>query len=343
MTRIPVPGSVIHGLPALPAKLGKAAERTVGYLRRAASGSHPFFCCMSVFDLHSPYVNHPRDAEALLDTASLPAVIAGDEGFDHRPVAHEMEPRWNVPVPPPGILTQWRVGYHAAVAHIDRQVGRVLATIDDLGLRDSTAVVFTSYHGDMMGDHGLMTKGGYFYNACKRVPTMVRAPGQPPRIEHAPVQLHDVAATCLGFAGDAPADTADWSPDGIDLLDSARLAARNRAVCLYRNSGNCAKPEIGYRGPWDPAIHGTMWFRDDLKTSVYHSPVPEPGSAHPRGELYDVGDDPDEVRSRWDHPAYMARRDAMLLDAMDWLAHEELRARSRGEDASGDRYTGANG
>ena len=122
-----------------------------------------------MFDPHSPYVNHPRDAEALLNIASLPPVIAGEEGFARRPIAHEMEPRWNVPVPPPETLAQWRVGYDAAIAHIDRQVGRVLAAVDDLGLRDSTAVVFASDHVDMMGDHqGLMTKGGYFYDAGTR-------------------------------------------------------------------------------------------------------------------------------------------------------------------------------
>lgn len=316
-----------------------AAERTIDYLRQTGSRRHPFFCCMSMFDPHSPYVNYPRDAEALLDVASLPSVVAGDEGFDHRPIAHAMEPRWNVPVPPAETLAQWRLGYHAAVAHIDRQVGRVLAAIDDLSLRENTAVVFTSDHGDMLGDHGLMTKGGYFYDACTRVPMIVRAPGVLPRREPAPVQLHDVAATCLGFAGQDAADTVDWSPDGISLMDSDRLAARNRAVCLYRNSGNCSKPETGYQGPWDPPIHGTMWLRDGLKTTLYHSPAADPNVSHPRGEMYDLADDPHEIQSRWADPTYEGRRDAMTMDVMDWLAHEEVRARSRGEDASGDRST----
>ena len=56
-------------------------------------------------------------------------------------------------------------------------IGRILATLDRLGATDDTIVVFTSDHGDMMGDHGLMLKGGMHFQGCVRVPMVVNVPG----------------------------------------------------------------------------------------------------------------------------------------------------------------------
>ena len=315
-----------------------SAERTIDYLKQRSPGGKPFFCCMSVFDPHSPYTNHPREMEDLLDIPNLPDVIAGDQPFEGRPLAHEMERRWGPSVPDRETLARWRVGYHAGIANIDVQVGRVLETIDAKGLREETVVIFTSDHGDMMGDHGLMTKGSYFYDACTRVPMIVRVPGGEAEVCDTPVQLHDIAATCLQTAGQSADQTAEWSPDGVSLLDPQRLKSRNRAVCLYRNSGNCNKREEGYRGYFDPPIYGTMWFEDDHKVNVYHSP--EPDAAHPQGEVYDLAADPNEMMNLWNAPEQQDVRAKSLLRAMDWLSLEEVRGRARGEDASGEGFVG---
>ncbi|NKB70949.1 MAG: sulfatase-like hydrolase/transferase [Candidatus Latescibacteria bacterium] len=225
-----------------------AAERTVDFLSRRSPNGAPFFCCMSVFDPHSPYINHPKEAEALLDQARLPPVMAGDQSFAGRPVAHDLERRYGNQVPEADTLAKWRVGYHAGIAHIDAEVGRVLAVLADRGLADDTVVIFTSDHGDMLGDHGLMTKGAYFYDACTRVPMIVRGPDVEVGRVAAPVQWHDIAGTCLQLAGQTPEEVRAWSPDGVSLLDRDGLRRRNRAVCLYRNSGMCTKPKEDYRG-----------------------------------------------------------------------------------------------
>ena len=224
-----------------------AAGRTMDFLRRRTPGDSPFFCCMSVFDPHSPYLNHPPEAEALPDPARLPGVVAGDQPFAGRPLAHDLERRYGNRVPDPETLARWRVGYHAGIAHIDAQVGRVLDALDEGGLADNTGVIFTSDHGDMLGDHGLMTKGAYFYDACTRVPMIVRGPGVEAGRVEAPVQWHDVAGTCLRLAGQAAAQVRAWSPDGLSLLDREGLGRRNRAACLYRNSGTNRYTNSSYR------------------------------------------------------------------------------------------------
>ena len=314
-----------------------AGERTVDFLRQRGPDDKPFFCCMSVFDPHSPYTNHPKEMEALLDVPHLPEVIAGDQSFAGRPLAHDMERRWGPQIPEEQTLAAWRVGYHAGIANIDDQVGRVLAELAARGLADNTVVIFTSDHGDMLGDHGLMTKGAYFYDACTRVPMIVRNPGGQPTRETAPVQLHDIAGTCLQLAGQSHEQVRTWSADGVSLLDMPALNSRNRAVCLYRNSGSCSKPEEGYRGYFDPAIYGTMWFEGDYKVNLYHSPAPD--AEYPQGEIYNLAEDPQEMLNLWDEEAMRELRGRVVLQAMDWLTREEVAGRARGENASGEGFT----
>lgn len=301
-----------------------AAERTIAFIKQHEQTEVPFFCCMSVFDPHSPYTNCPAEFEDLLDPSSLPEVVAGEEAFDHRPMAHKMEREWGPKVPDPETLARWRVGYHAAVALIDKQVGRVLEALEETGQTESTVVIFSSDHGDMLGDHGLMTKGAYFYDACTRVPMIVRAPGQNPSVVRTPVQLLDVATTCLRLAGYDDALISSWSPDGRDLLSDECLDDRGRASCLYRNSGNSSRPD-GYRGYFDPAIHASMWVEMPYKLTVFHTPEPE--ADHVRGELYDLQSDPEECHNLWMSKAHDGVRADLLSRLTDWLTRESVRGR----------------
>lgn len=80
---------------------------------------------------------------------------------------------------------------------MDRSVGRILKTLEELGLADNTIVVFTSDHGDMMGSHRLLAKT-FMYEECTRVPMMIRTPGQTEsRRVTGPVSQIDVVPTLL--------------------------------------------------------------------------------------------------------------------------------------------------
>ncbi len=67
---------------------------------------------------------------------------------------------------------------YGMIEAIDAGIGRILSTLDRLGATDDTIIVFTSDHGDMMGDHGLMLKGVMHFQGCLRVPMVVNAPGR---------------------------------------------------------------------------------------------------------------------------------------------------------------------
>jgi arylsulfatase A-like enzyme len=112
-----------------------------------------------------------------------------EHGFEGLPLRTEMD---------------WRrliKRYWGLVAMVDAQVGRMMETLEDLGLDENTVVVYTSDHGDMMGSHRLVAKT-LMYEESVRVPMMFRLPGQAEgRRVTGPVSQIDVVPTLLDLCG----------------------------------------------------------------------------------------------------------------------------------------------
>jgi arylsulfatase A-like enzyme len=205
------------------------------------------------------------------------------------------------------------------VTLIDDEVARVLATLDQQGLANDTVVIFTSDHGEMLGDHHLLLKGPMLYEGAVRVPLIMRWPGQLPAGERRSdlVEWLDLCPTILGFAGLPPMP----GNQGCDLLPLARGAAeaepRGWALCEYRNSGH------GYASP----VHLTMLRTGPFKLIVQHGP---PASDRPRtGELYNLARDPDELCNLWDAPEAQADRIALERMLLDVVVATEDRSQPR--------------
>jgi arylsulfatase len=133
----------------------------------------------------------------------------------------------------PGEIERWerfRDYYFNCIIESDRKIARLLDELDDLGLADDTAVVFTSDHGDMQGAHGLRGKGANAYEEDIHVPFFVRVPEGPHGVRCSAVTSHvDLAPTFLGLTGvhtarrepiAAPLPGRDMSP----LLDAPEVA-----------------------------------------------------------------------------------------------------------------------
>ena len=101
-------------------------------------------------------------------------------------------------------LRQIRARYFGLVTLLDRALGMILDTLDELGLSDNTIVVFTSEHGDQLGDHGILHKM-VMYEDTVRVPMLVRVPGVGPRRVGGRYSHIDTVPTLLDLMGyDAP-------------------------------------------------------------------------------------------------------------------------------------------
>ena len=108
--------------------------------------------------------------------------------------------------------------HHAMCRFIDDGVGRILDKLEELGIADDTIVVFTSDHGDFMGEHNMAVKGGVFYDCLTRVPLIVSYPaGDGPRgtVDDSMVNTIDILPTLLELQGLASFDGLDdaWGTD----------------------------------------------------------------------------------------------------------------------------------
>jgi choline-sulfatase len=117
----------------------------------------------------------------------------------------------------PASLRRLRRAYYALVTYVDRKVGELIAALKEHGLWDNAVVVFTSDHGDMLGEKGMIQKRS-FYEYSARVPLIVRLPGDAyaGTVVREPVSLVDLLPTLCRLAG-IPAESLE-PHDGRDLL-----------------------------------------------------------------------------------------------------------------------------
>jgi arylsulfatase A-like enzyme len=149
----------------------------------------------------------PRDENLFTDVTFPLADTARDKYFRALPnfvQTSEGRTRWLRRFATPEMYQRTVRDYHRLVTGMDREVGRILATLRDKGLADSTLVVFTSDNGFFLGERGMAGKW-LMYEPSIRVPLLVRPPrdgsGPAPRVSEAMTLNVDLAPTLLDYAG----------------------------------------------------------------------------------------------------------------------------------------------
>ncbi len=122
-----------------------------------------------------------------------------------------------------------RRAYFANISYLDDKLGEILDAME--ATRQEAVVVFTSDHGDMLGERGLWFKMS-FHEGAARVPLMIAAPGMAPGRIDTPVSLLDLAPTLAVLAGAGPEAVAART-DGVDLGAVAAGAARGPVPMEY--------------------------------------------------------------------------------------------------------------
>jgi len=165
-------------------------------LLRTRDPSCPYFLVVSFVAPHPPLVPPAFYFDRYL-RANLPAPAIGDWATP---------PGKNVPVHSPAInLTgearrSMLAGYFGLINHVDDQIRRILNPVEQL-VDDNTVILFTSDHGEMLGDHYLFRKS-LPYEGSARIPFLIQGPGLPSNqvLDH-PVCLEDIMPTVLDLAG----------------------------------------------------------------------------------------------------------------------------------------------
>ncbi|MFF3494782.1 sulfatase [Streptomyces sp. NPDC002795] len=196
------------------------------------------------------------------------------------------------------------------ISLLDESVGDVLATLDGLGLADDTAVAFTSDHGDMFGDHGLMLKQFTHYEGCVRVPLTLALPGSDaPRGERPGlVSSLDLAATALDLAG-LPRHHGMQGQSLLPVVHDPGLRLREQLLIEEDEP-------FGLEGLPGPLRMRSL-LTESARLTVYDTVA--------GGELYDLADDPDETVNLHDGKA-----PALRAELTERLAHELVAANDSG-------------
>lgn len=173
----------------------------------------------------------------------------------------------------PGEVLRTRAAYYACVEWIDDAVGRILATLDHLGLAGNTLVVYSTDHGEMCGEHGIWQKT-VFFDGSARVPLIIRKPGPPSeKLISEPVGLIDLFPTfCEAASIGTPSDCEGFSL--LPLLSGGR-AERDAIFC----------ESVVLK---QPRLAGCMIRTGEWKYNLYLD-----GSQ----ELYNMQDDPGEIHN----------------------------------------------
>ena len=268
----------------------------------------PWLMSVNIFDPHSPF-DPPPDYLERYDPASLPppAYRPSDLPAQEKLTGVDFQNRAQDPA---AFDAQHKIAaYYAMIELIDDNVGRMLAALERTGQADNTLVIFTSDHGEMLGDHGLLLKGCRFYEGLVHVPLILRWPGQIPAgvTTDALVELTDLAPTLLDAAGShVPGHMAGRSL--LPLLRGTTTEHRDAVRCEYYEALSMAP---GDRAGWSNS-RATMIRDRRYKLAVYHG--------HPVGELFDLEQDPHEHDNLWDSPPHAEIRFDLLRRCFDATA-----------------------
>lgn len=125
--------------------------------------------------------------------------------------------------------------YYASVTFMDEQVGRVLNALDRLGLRDNTAIVFTSDHGYHLGDHSFWLKGDV-HEQVTRVPLIIDAPGYQPGRSQSITELVDIYPTLANLTGTTP--PGDLQGTSLaPILKDGNIKVKEGAISFAKGHG----------------------------------------------------------------------------------------------------------
>lgn len=218
----------------------------IDLINRFSRESKPFAMVLSIGTPHDPWGadNVPPEYYAMFaDEGGTPRFkLPPNYKPDNDPYADAWG-RFKTPEERASILRMMR-GYYGMIANLDWNIGRLLKAIDEAGIRDSTIVVFTSDHGEMLGAQGRRAKN-IFYEEAIRVPFVVRWPARihGGRTTDVCLNTPDIMPTLLGMTG-LPIPP---KVEGMDLSHCAlgRSGPEPEAAFL-QNTGACAIWEDGY-------------------------------------------------------------------------------------------------
>lgn len=302
-------------------------------------GSDRFFLHVSFPDPHHPF-SACEPYASMFDCVDMPESIPWSEDElaqmpPHYLKQHRGEPSFYDKAPP-GFADEIdgdplneikRQGY-GMTTHVDTSIGRIVDHLQKQGLLDDTLLIFTADHGELLGDHGLLLKGPFFYQQLVNIPIIVRPPsswrqtansGTTASANNDLVAHVDIVPTILDAMG---LEVPDYLP-GQSLVPVLAGTGSGEASA----SGAAGAKPAGGAGAYTPRDAVLTEFRpfdcpnmkvihEETRKLVYYE-----GETY--GELFNLAEDPDEHHNLWDDAAYATEKVRLKERLLDELVATE--------------------
>ena len=330
-------GELIKDRAGVPAELHQTtfcAEKTIEFIEENQGG--PWFASVNIYDPHPPF-NPPQAYREQFDPLEVKPPLfqesdlaqqakLADIDFQseaRRPDNLDIKSPILPQSPTPSLVEEETGGerdartliaaYYAMIKLIDDQIGRILAALDASGQRDDTVIIFTSDHGEALGDHGLIQKGCRFYEGLVHVPLIWSWRGQfsTDLRSKALVELTDIAPTIMEICG-LPIPNYITGKSLLPILTGERAPDEHRDFVRCEFIDALDLPD---------ASVATMTFDGRYKIILYHN--------HNLGELYDLELDPDEFDDLWDRSEYQQLKSELMQRSYDASMVTLYRGRDR--------------
>jgi len=224
------------------------AKAKIYDLSRAAD-PRPWCLTVSMSHPHDPYVARSRYWNLYQDCTHLTPETAPIAYADHDPHSRRLMDAsdWRATSATDDQIARARRGYFANISYVDDMIGQILDTL--AATRQQATIIFTSDHGDMLGERGLWFKMNFF-EASARVPLMIAAPSLAPARIDTPVSTIDLTPTLCDLAGISMAEVMPWT-DGESLIPLAQGTPRTSPVAMEYAAEGTITPMIALReGVW---------------------------------------------------------------------------------------------
>lgn len=292
-----------NGMPAELHQTTWAAEQAMEFVEEA---DEPWLLSLNIFDPHHPFdppkkyfdklkrksVPDPGYEEGELATKPFPQSVDHEGAYGGSGISFaDLAPKERKNI---------TRAYYAMIEGIDRQVGRIINMLEEIGERENTLVIYMSDHGEMLGDHGIYLKGPYFYEGSANVPLIFSWPSRLKSgiSSDALVELVDIYPTVLDLLGREIPERVQ----GKSFKDLLLGQTDTHRSTVYSENYNSQAHK--YRGE---DIYATMVRDQSHKLTVYHG--------FNTGELYDLRSDPGEYENLWNKK--QKKRNELLKKGFD--------------------------
>ena len=287
------------------------ADRAIDYIRDSNSYNDPFFAFVSFPDPHHPF-NPPGKYWDMYSPDQFDVSLPYEAHKNPTPPMQRTHERWTH-----GLLAETPQTAFCAdnehvreamaltagmISMIDDHIGRVIQALKASGQYENTVIIFTSDHGDYLGDFNLMLKGALPFRSITRVPMIWSDPNS--RLAHESCALAstiDISASILDRAGFVPY----FGVQGRSFLPCLSGNNEHRDALLVEfNDGG---PRMGF----ERAARTRALITQNWRMTTY--------AGENWGELYNLKTDPLETHNLWDDPASFESRAMLSLKLIDHL------------------------